>query len=99
MRAAPTALLLAAALALGGCHTVRYQTARAPSPRHVEQVHHFFLWGLVGQPVVVDLDVACPEGAARWESGATAGGWLASVLTLGIWSPRTVVIECAEVAR
>lgn len=99
MRLAPLALAAAATLALAGCHTVRYRTARPASARHVEQVHHFYLWGLVGQPVVVDLDAACPEGAARWESGASPAGWLASVLTLGIWSPRTVVIECAEVAR
>lgn len=91
-------LALAAALALAGCHTVRYQTARPASARHVEQTHHFFLWGLVGRPVV-DLEAACPEGAARWRSGATFGGWLAGVVTLGLWSPRTVVIECAEVSR
>lgn len=96
LRTAAAALCAAAALA--GCHTVRYQTGRPASPRKVEQTHHFFLWGLVGKPVV-DLDAACPEGAARWSNHSTAGDWLASVVTLGLWSPRTVTIECAEVAR
>jgi hypothetical protein len=92
-------LLLAAALLLAGCQTIRYDTGRPASPRHVVQPVHFWLWGLVGQPVVVDLDAACPDGAARWRSQATAGDYLADVLTLGLYNPRTVTIECAEVAR
>jgi hypothetical protein len=91
-------LALCAAGLLAGCHTVRYQTARPASARHVEQKHHFFFWGLKGKPVV-DLDAACPEGVARWTNHATPGDWLASVVTLGVWSPRTVDIECAEVSR
>ena len=51
-----------------------------------------------GKPVI-DLDAACPEGVARWTNKSDALDWLASVATLGIWSPRTVIIECAEVAR
>jgi Bor protein len=100
MRSVPrSALLLAATLALAGCHTIRYDTGRPASPRHVEQTVHFFLWGLAGQPAHVDLDAACPEGAARWQSGATAGDWFLEVITLGIYAPRTVIIDCAEVAR
>ena len=94
----PIVVLLCAAGLLSGCHTVRYQTGRPASPRKVEQTHHFYFWGLKGKPVV-DLDAACPEGVARWSSQSTAGDWFASVLTIGIWSPRTVVIECAEVSR
>jgi len=95
-RRALAATLLA--LALTGCHTIRYDTGRPPSPRHVEQKVHFFFWGLRGKPVI-DLDAACPEGAARWKSQSTFGDWLLDVVTLGIYGPRTVVIECAEVAR
>lgn len=98
----PRPILLAAALcaaaALSGCQTIRYDTGRPASPRHVEQDIHFFLWGLSGKPVV-DLEAACPEGAARWRSQATAGDWFIDVITLGIYNPRTVVIECAEVSR
>lgn len=93
------AALLALALSASGCHTVRYETGRPASPRHVEQKLHFFAWGLGGQPATVDLDAACPEGAARWRSGATAGDWFFSVITLGLYTPRTVVVECAEVSR
>lgn len=95
-RSALLALLAAATLA--GCHTVQYQTGRPASVRKVEQTYHFFFWGLKGKPVV-DLDAACPEGAAQWTNKSTVGDWFASVLTLGVWSPRTVIIECVEVAR
>ncbi len=95
----PTAALLAGALLAAGCHTIKYDTGRKPSPRHVEQKLHFFAWGLGNQPATVDLDAACPEGVARWESGASGGDWFLSVVTLGIYSPRTVIIECVEVAR
>jgi hypothetical protein len=92
------AIAAAAALALAGCHTVRYDAGRAPSARRYERTVHFFLWGLAGKPVV-DLDVACPEGVARFRSEATFAHWLAQVATAGLWSPRRVVVECAEVAR
>lgn len=96
-RSLPAALAVAAALTLG-CHAVRYDAGRAPSPRRYERTVHFFLWGLAGKPVV-DLDAACPEGVARVESGAGFPHWLAQVATVGLWSPRRVVVTCAEVAR
>ena len=89
------ALLL---LGLAGCQTIRYQTGRAPAATHVEQDVHFFFWGLSGKPVV-DLDAACPQGVASWRSDAKVGDWLLDVLTIGIYNPRTVTIECAEVKR
>ena len=93
------ALAAAACLSLAACHTLRYDTGRPASPRHVVQTVHFTFWGLGGQPARVDLDAACPEGVARWRSESTAGDWLLAVVTLGIYSPRTVTVECAEVAR
>jgi hypothetical protein len=92
------ALAAAAALALAGCHTVRYRTERPGTPRRYERTVHFFAWGLAGKPVV-DLDEACPEGVARIEARAGFGGWLAEVATLGLWAPRTVTVQCAEVPR
>ncbi len=89
---------VAAALALAGCQTIRYETGRPASPRHVEQQVHFWFWGLSGKPVV-DLDAACPEGVARWRSEARASDWFADVFTLGVYNPRTVTVECAEVSR
>ncbi len=48
---------------------------------------------------MVDLDAACPEGVARWRSEARASDWFADVFTLGVYNPRTVTVECAEVSR
>ncbi len=92
------ALAAAVALALAACHTVRYDAGRPASQRRWEKTVHFYLWGLAGKPRV-DLDAACPEGVARFRSEATALHWIAEVATIGIWSPRRVVVECAEVAR
>lgn len=91
-------LAAAAALALAACHTVRYDAGRPPSQRRYERTVHFFAWGLVGKPRV-DLDAACPEGVARFRSEAGPLQWIAQVATVGLWSPRRVVVECAEVAR
>jgi hypothetical protein len=92
-------LAVAAAVALAlGCHAVRYDAGRPPSPRRYERTVHFYLWGLAGKPSV-DLDAACPEGVSQVESGASFPLWFAQVATLGLWAPRRVVVTCAEVAR
>jgi len=92
------ALAAGLALALAGCHAVRYDAGRQPSQRRYETTVHFFFWGLSGKPKI-DLDAACPEGAARFRNEAAPLHWIAEVATLGIWSPRRVVVECAEVLR
>jgi hypothetical protein len=89
------ALVCLTLLALGGCHAVRFDTGRPASPRVVTVPVNFFVWGLIGNHVV-DLDAACPEGAARWQNRASPLNAFVDLVTLGIWSPRTVIIECAE---
>ncbi len=85
-------------LSLAGCQTIKYQTGRPAAPTHVYQDVHFFFWGLVGKPVI-DLDAACPQGVAAWRSDAKPGDWLLDVLTIGIYNPRTVTIQCVEVKK
>lgn len=92
------ALLAAIALGLVACHAVRYDAGRPASQRRYEATVHFWLWGLAGRPRV-DLDAACPEGVARFRNEAGPLHWVAEVATLGLWAPRRVVVECAEVAR
>jgi hypothetical protein len=89
------ALAAAVTLALAGCHAVRYDAGRPPSQRRWEKTIHFWLWGFKGDSRV-DLDAACPEGVARFHSEATALGWVAQVVTVGFWSPRRVVVVCAD---
>lgn len=89
------ALAAVAALALAGCHAIRYDAGRPPSQRRWERTVHFWLWGFQGDGRI-DLDAACPEGVASFSSRATALGWVAQVVTLGFWSPRQVTVVCAE---
>jgi hypothetical protein len=89
------ALAAVAALALAGCHAVRYDAGRPPSQRRWERTIHFWMWGFQGDNRV-DLDAACPEGVASFESHATALGWVAQVVTVGFWSPRKVTVVCAD---
>jgi hypothetical protein len=84
-----------AALALAGCHAVRYDAGRPESQRRWEKTIHFWLWGFQGDGRV-DLDAACPEGVASFKSEATVLGWVAQVVTVGFWSPRKVTVVCAE---
>jgi Bor protein len=92
------ALVVVAALAVAGCHAVRYDAGRPASPRRYEKTIHFWLWGFKGDGRV-DLDAACPEGVARFHSEARPLHWVAQVVTVGFWSPRRVVVECAGVTR
>jgi len=92
------ALAALAALALAGCHAVRYDAGRTASPRRWERTIHFWAWGFKGDSRV-DLDAACPEGVASFRSEAGFGGWIAQILTIGFWSPRKVVVVCADGPR
>lgn len=79
-----------------GCQTVHYTTGRSAGGGRVQQNAPFFLWGLVGTKVV-NMNEVCPEaGAARWQNQQTFLDGFLSVITLGIYSPRTIVIECAS---
>ncbi len=87
------ATLLACA-ALSGCFTVRYET-RLPEGGPTKKEHaRFFLWGLAGHKDV-DLDELCPGGAHAWRSRASAGDVVLSLVTFGVYVPRTIEVECA----
>ena len=88
----------AALLALAACQTVKFKTQLPESGRRYEQRVSFWFWGLAGKQDV-DLDAACPEGAASWQNQQTFGDLLFDLFTLGIYAPRTVTVTCAEVRR
>lgn len=77
-----------------GCQTVHYTTNRHGGGGQVEQNAPFFLWGLVGEKVV-NLNEVCAHGAARWHNQQTFLDGFLGAITLGIYSPRTIFIECA----
>ena len=88
--------LLLCAIALGGCYRATF--IRDPQVvRGVEhdQWNHFFIFGLVGE---TDLDVRqfCPDGrVAEVQTQANFLNGLVSIVTIGIYTPRTVYVTCA----
>ena len=87
-------ILVLAAPLISGCFTVRYNTDAAAGGTHHEERADFFLWGLVGEKAV-SLDTICPQGVSRWYNEATFLNGFLYVITLGIYAPRTIVVECA----
>jgi hypothetical protein len=93
MRWKGTAATLAAALLATGCYTTRFQSNLAPGGAKFEEKGNFFLWGLVGEKEV-DLKKMCPAGPARWQNQQTFVDGLIGAVTLGIYIPRTITVEC-----
>lgn len=96
VRASTRVLLATALLALApGCQTIRYTTDQAGGGGRFEEKAPFFLWGLVGEKEV-QMSKLCPRGPARWYSQQTFWDGAFEVTTLGIYSPRTIVVECGN---
>jgi hypothetical protein len=84
---------LASLVLATGCYTVRFQTNLPPGGAKYEEKGNFFLWGLVGEKEV-DLKKLCPAGPARWQNQQTFVDGLIGTVTLGIYIPRTINVEC-----
>jgi hypothetical protein len=79
---------------LGGCYTVSYSTKLAGSETYRQERGDFFFWGLAGDKTI-DMKAMCPEGVSRWKSEATFVDGVLGIVTLGIYVPRHVTVECA----
>jgi hypothetical protein len=93
MKLRATVATLAAAFLATGCYTVRFQSDLAPGGAKFEEKGNFFLWGLVGEKEV-DLKKLCPAGPSRWQNQQTFVDGLLGVITIGIYIPRTINVEC-----
>ena len=79
-----------------GCaYRYQFNTGLPPSGERVQEWRHIYVWGWV-EPDPVDLERACPSGVARFGSYINFGNWLPAFLTLGLYAPRTVFVECAS---
>jgi hypothetical protein len=57
---------------------------------------HFLLWGLAGDGTI-DTSRLCPNGGAHWmQSQATVVDSILSMVTGGIYAPRTIYVKCAS---
>jgi hypothetical protein len=90
------ALLVVVAL-LGGCFRVTYRSpSRTPADEHHAHRYSFFVLGLIGH-ADVHPGADCPQtGVARIASGVTVADALLTFVTIGIYTPRSVVITCAR---
>jgi hypothetical protein len=84
-----------AALLLAGCYTVSYRTNLTGNEQYKEERGDFFLFGLIGDKTV-DLKALCPQGVSRWKSQQTFVDGLLGLITIGIYIPRHVTVECSS---
>jgi hypothetical protein len=87
---------ISALTALTGCFNVTYiSRTRQPAAAVHDQNLNFFLVGLIGQHDIQAGQI-CPTGIAKVHSQSTGVDVLLTIVTLGIYSPRTVHITCAQ---
>lgn len=87
------AVVLLAVLATG-CYRVTYVAPHVMPGAVHDESPSFFFWGLVGE-AHYDLSSFCPGQVARVRTGMNVLDGLLTLITLGIYSPRTVSVTCA----
>jgi hypothetical protein len=98
MRSMLTLFLSFVAVSLGGCYQLTVKNDSAAGSAPVERRAHQFAFGLYGE-TELDLKKECPHGVATFGDKFTAEDVLLSIASVGIYTPRTVVFECAAPAR
>lgn len=89
-------LLAVLTLPLAGCYHATVNTGLAPSGVQVEKKWaNGWLYGLV-PPGNLDVGDQCPNGVARVETQLSFLNQVASGLTVGIYTPMTIVATCAS---
>ncbi len=77
-----------------GCYSTRYKTELPRSGYQKEKTASFFLFGLVGRPEY-NLDQLCPNGVSQFRNYMTFLDGFLRVITIGIYTPTTIEIECS----
>lgn len=79
-----------------GCNKVTYvNPSTMPTGKVVEETGHYFILGLAGE-TEIHAEGYCPEGVSQVQSRFTFGDMLLTVLTLGIYAPRTYEVSCGR---
>ncbi len=80
---------------LVGCHNRVQFPSETPSEQKIEQTDIFLFWGLLGE-ANYELYEDCPEGRVYEVYAHTSiPQGLLTVVSLGIYSPRTIEITCS----
>jgi hypothetical protein len=82
------------ALALSGCHTMRFEIVNAPHAKVVRHQKTFLFAGLLPRQRRVDVSHFCPHGVSQVREQTTSDDALIGAFTLGIWTPRSSWYYC-----
>jgi hypothetical protein len=88
-----TVLAALFAVAISGCHTLRFEITSEKHDTVVFDRKSFFLWGLTPRREVQVTD-HCPHGAAAIREQTTFADGLLAAITLGLWVPRSSWYYC-----
>jgi len=93
------AVLLAAFCTLPACYHATIETSATPSTTTIEKSFaSSWIYGLV-PPSTVETAAKCTSGVAKVETQISFLNGLVNVLTLGIYSPMSLKVTCAEAAK
>ena len=92
-------LLFVSAVLLFGCSTVTPQPQRGAKlitePSH-QKSHDFFLFGFVGEKTVDVKNICSDQSVRQMQSQQTILDSALSLITFGIYTPRTVKVWCGK---
>jgi hypothetical protein len=96
MRTARPVLMMILLSAMTGCYAARIESGLPPSTTQIRQnFASSWIYGLV-PPSTVKAAAECPDGVAIVETRLSFLNQLVGGLTLGIYTPMTIVVTCAE---
>ena len=88
-------LLMMVAVLSAGCFHATIETDLAPSNRRIENKWASgWILGLVPPPTV-ETAQRCPNGVARVDTERSFLNQIVSILTIGIYTPMSIVVTCA----
>lgn len=92
-------VLASVLLTSSGCFTVtatRNGSVPKASEPDFKETEHFFLWGLAPDARVVNVKKVCPQNPpSQLQTQTTFVDGFLSLITLGIYSPRTARVWCS----
>jgi len=97
MKQLARSLMLALVLLFAACSTVTIRpkgTAKAGTDPTWSSSESFFLWGLVGEHRIDVSKVCGNKGVKQMQAQDTFVDSLLTLLTIGIYSPRTAKVWC-----
>lgn len=97
MRIAQRLFLICSMLVVSGCYQLNLKNGAAGGAP-VERRQNLFALGFYGDPDI-DLQRECPNGVANVATRFTAEDVLLTIASVGIYAPRTVVVECGRNSR